>query len=79
MPGDPKECRQHAANCRCLAETASTVAARQSLLNLADTWERLASELESARLFLKAMEAIEPRIPPNPSALNGPERGATDA
>jgi hypothetical protein len=59
MPGDPKECRKHGATCRRLAETANGPTARQTFLNLADTWERLASELESAKLFLEAMDSIE--------------------
>jgi hypothetical protein len=43
MPGNPQECRQHATNCRRLAEAASNETARQTFANLAETWERLAS------------------------------------
>jgi hypothetical protein len=46
MPGNPRECREHAANCRQLAESASVSTAREAFLKLANTWERLASELE---------------------------------
>jgi hypothetical protein len=60
MPGDPKECRQHAVTCRRLADEANTVSARETFLNLADTWERHAAELENAELFIKTMEEIEP-------------------
>jgi hypothetical protein len=63
MPGNPKECRQHAANCRQLAYEASSVLGRNTLLNLADTWERLAAELESAERFIQAMQEIEPKRP----------------
>jgi hypothetical protein len=55
MPGDPKECREHAANCKRLAEEAPTPAAREHFSRLAAQWERLASELESARVFLETM------------------------
>src|SRR5262245_21367356 len=47
MPGDPKVCRQHAETCRRLATESTTVAGRNNFLNLADTWERLAAELDS--------------------------------
>ena len=60
MPGDPKECRQNADCCRRLAESATSVSGRQILLNLADTCERLANELEGAQAFLQSMEEIEP-------------------
>jgi hypothetical protein len=62
MPGNFKECRQHAENCRRLAYEAGSVSARHTFLNLADHWERLAAELESAELFIKAMREIEPPI-----------------
>jgi hypothetical protein len=55
--------------CRRLARTATGVTARQTFLNLADTWERLASELENAQAFLKTMEEIEP-----PTPFDGPKR-----
>jgi len=72
MPGDPQECREHATNCRQLAETATNETARRAFENLAATWERLASELESATLFLQAMEDIEPKEASAPISLNGP-------
>ena len=42
MPGDPKECRQHALNCVQLAKTAELPEARDSFAHLARTWIRLA-------------------------------------
>ena len=48
MPGDPKECRQHAENCRRLAAEACTVSGRNTLLTFAESWERRAAELEKA-------------------------------
>ena len=59
MPGNPRECREHAANCRKLAQSASGETAREKFLALASTWERLASELESAQMFLQAMDEIK--------------------
>jgi len=64
MPGDPKECRMHAANCRDLAAQATNPSAKESFTKLAEQWERLASELESAEAFLIAMAAVEPQKPP---------------
>ena len=46
MPGDPKECRQHALNCVQLAKTAKSPEARDRFARLARTWIRLAEELE---------------------------------
>lgn len=66
MPGDPKECRTHAANCRELAAQATSPSAKEAFTKLAEHWERLASELESAEAFLIAMASIEPKKPPTP-------------
>ena len=61
MPGDPKECRQHALNCVRLAQTATTPQSREHFANLAQTWVRLADELENAQSFLNALdEETEP-------------------
>ena len=62
MPGNSKECGQHADNCRRLASESPSVSGRNTFLNLADHWERLATELESAELFIKAMREIKPPI-----------------
>lgn len=59
MPGDPQKCREHAANCRRLAENATQAAAREKFLILAETWERLASELQSLAPLITALNAIE--------------------
>jgi hypothetical protein len=61
MPGDPHECRQHAANCKRLADEATTPAAREHFSSLAAQWDRLAAALESARVFLEAM--ADPKKP----------------
>ena len=59
MPGDPKECRQHALNCILLAKEATNVQSRQTFYNLAQSWSRLAAELEDAHNFLTAMHELE--------------------
>ena len=56
MPGDPKECRQHALNCVRLAQTSASPQAREHFANLARTWIRLADELETTQAFLAALE-----------------------
>jgi hypothetical protein len=62
MPGDPKECRQHALNCMMLAKGSTTAEAKQTFHNLAQSWTRLAVELESAQAFLNALTgAIDER------------------
>ena len=71
MPGNPRECREHAANCKQLAQSASGEAAREKFLALATTWERLASELESAQMFLQAIDDLERKEASAPIGLNG--------
>ena len=56
MPGDPKECRQHALFCVRLAQTSASPQAREEFANLARTWIRLADDLEQSRAFLDALE-----------------------
>ena len=56
MPGDPKECRQHALNCVQLAKTAASPQAREEFANLGRTWIRLADDLERTLAFLDVLE-----------------------
>ena len=70
MPGDPKECRQHALNCVHLAKGATTPELRNHFAKLARTWIKLADELEQSEAFLAAIEDDEPtnnrlKKPPN--------------
>jgi hypothetical protein len=44
MPGDPKECRQHALNCARLAQTSPYPHAREHFARLARTWIKLADD-----------------------------------
>jgi hypothetical protein len=60
MPGDPKECRQHAENCRRLAREARTKAARDKFDNLAVTWEMMAAELEAIEPLIKETNDDKP-------------------
>jgi len=60
MPGNPQECRRHAANCKRLAAEADTPEAKEHFIGLAAQWERLAAELEAGQKFLKTLQEIEP-------------------
>ena len=71
MPGDPQECRQHARNCQQLAEHAATPEMRQSFLDLAKTWTRLAGELESVHRVLDALDGPKVDGPETRSLLPG--------
>ena len=54
MPGDPKECRQHALACVRLAQTSTTPELRHHFASLARTWVRLADDLERTLAVLDA-------------------------
>jgi hypothetical protein len=53
MPGDPSECREHAKSCLQLAAEAHSSQAKETFESLAESWLRLAADLESARALLK--------------------------
>jgi hypothetical protein len=53
MPGDPKECREHARNCARLAVTSAAPEVREHFAMLADTWLRLASDLEISKALIE--------------------------
>ena len=55
MSGNPAKCRQHALDCAELAEHATTPKARQTFLNLSETWLRLARELDGTQGFLNVL------------------------
>ena len=59
MPGDPNECRLHAALHLRLANRASTPEIHQSFAVLAETWTRLAAELESEQALLNTLSELE--------------------
>jgi hypothetical protein len=58
MPGDPKECRLHAARCAELAAATHTPQLRASFLDLSKNWEKLAIQLEDAYATLVECETI---------------------
>ena len=58
MPGDPAQCRLNAVRCFELSECSKDPAGRQSLAALAETWTKLAAELESEQALLNALSEI---------------------
>jgi len=56
MPGDPKECRQHALTCVRLAQTSPSPQTREQFGRLANTWLNLAAELENTLSLLDTLE-----------------------
>jgi len=58
MPGNPHECRLNAAHCSELAKTVVTSEC-QALLVLADTWKRLAAELEADQSLLQVLSELD--------------------
>ena len=56
MPGDPKECREHARRCWALAGEAKNPEIKNSLIEIAQRWTVLASDLEATHKLLKAFE-----------------------
>jgi hypothetical protein len=70
MPGDPKECRQHALNCMLLAKHTANQESKQTFLSLSQSWTRLAVELENAQALLDAVNAMD--------TIRLPERLASD-
>jgi len=72
MPGDPKECRQHALNCLLLAKQSANQESKQTFLSLSQSWTRLAVELENAQALLDAVNAIDTiRLPERPPTDEG--------
>jgi hypothetical protein len=59
MPGNSDQCRMNAARCSKLAERARRPEMRQAFTALADTWTRLAAELESDQALLRAISEME--------------------
>lgn len=53
MPGDPKECREHAKRCWALAGETKSPVVKESLEECAQTWARLVSEMEATRALVE--------------------------
>src|SRR5215469_8337952 len=62
MPGNPKECRKHAARCAELAMAAHTPHLRAMFLELSKNWEKLAIQLEGAFAKLAESQDIRSRV-----------------
>jgi hypothetical protein len=59
MPGNPDQCRLNAARCLRLAERARRPETRETFTALAETWTRLAAELESDEALLRTISELE--------------------
>jgi hypothetical protein len=52
MPGDPRECRQHAWRCAELAVAARNDELKQMLVELSKNWLKIATDLEQMQALL---------------------------
>jgi hypothetical protein len=59
MPGDPKQCREHAKRCWVLASEITNPVLKESLSEAAQRWAVLAAELETIHSLLEALEETE--------------------
>ena len=59
MPGDPKECREHALRCLELAKAASSPQVKAKFLDLAHTWNRLAADLEETHAIVAIADTTD--------------------
>jgi hypothetical protein len=57
MPGDPNECRRHAKRCWALAVEAKNPVIKESLVDLAQRWAALATDLEATKRLLDSWES----------------------
>jgi len=63
MLGDPKECRERAAQCRALAADAPGPVLRRAYLGVAEKWEALAHEIQQAKMLVMAVNMASPKSP----------------
>ena len=59
MPGNPEECRQHATRCWALAGEATNPEIKKSLVEIAQRWTALATDLEATYRLLEAFGEME--------------------
>lgn len=59
MPGDPYQCREYAARYSALAKRAWRPEVRQVFTELAETWTKLAAEIEADQQLLGTLSEIE--------------------
>jgi hypothetical protein len=71
MPGDPSECRAHAKKCAEMASRATNPQHKQLLTNLAQSWTKIALDLEQSQAL---MEAYPPAQARNGASLERPAK-----
>ena len=76
MPGDPKECRRHAAKCAELAMTARSHELKTALLELSKNWENLAISLEAVRDMVSESGKAASDIPQTIDGIRPPTGSA---
>jgi hypothetical protein len=59
MPGDPRECREHAKHCFDLAKATANPVLQDSLNDIGHHWMRLATELEATMRLLKDLDEVD--------------------
>jgi hypothetical protein len=72
MPGDPKECRKHAARCAELAMTARSHELKAALLELSKNWENLAISLEAVKGMVGESDNATSDIPQTIDGIRPP-------
>jgi hypothetical protein len=60
MPGNPKECREHAKRCLQLAHETTNPVLKDSLTDIAGQWTWLATDLEVTRELLDGLGELQP-------------------
>jgi hypothetical protein len=71
VPGDPDECRAHAKKCADMASRATNPQHKQLLTNLAQSWTKIALDLERNQAL---MEAYPPPRAGDGASLEGPTK-----
>ena len=61
MPGNPKECREHAKRCLQLAHETTNPVLKDSLTDIAGQWTRLATDLEVTKQLLDELGQPQPQ------------------
>ena len=68
MPGDPNRCREHARVCAELARQTVSPEVRDHFTSLAESWSRLAAEIESGQKLLDLIGEISRDLAPHAEA-----------
>ena len=59
MLGDPHQCRLHSERCLALAKRSKKAKDRETFLTMAETWRKLAAEIESHGALLRTISEME--------------------